>query len=104
MLQRIGVKLMQVILSPHYETDWLRITLTLSKVLNFLEPFPSDKMNAYPVSDLVNVVGVNDPSLIRPIGEKLQIEKTPIPIIRSSHYHKTKPSSNEPWFKETGKE
>ena len=102
MLQSIGVKRMPVILLPQYETDWLRNTLTLSKVLSYLEPFPSEKMNAYPIPDLVNIKGVNDPSMLRPIGEKLQIESTPIPVIRSHYPLKTKPTSNEPWFKIKG--
>lgn len=103
MLQSIGVKRMPVILPVNYETDWLKNTLTLSKVLNYLVPFSSEKMNAYPVSEMVNMDGVNDISLLKPIGEKLQKEELPAMIIRSSHYHKTKPTSNEPWFKSEGK-
>ena len=104
MLQRIGVKRMPVILPPQYETDWLRNTSTLSKVLNYLVTFPSEKMNAYPVSELININGVKDSSMLKPIGEKLQKEFTPVPIIRNHYPHKTKPTSNEPWFKGGGKE
>ena len=104
MLQSIGVKRMPVILPPHYETDWLKNTLTLSKVLNYLVPFSAEKMNAYPVSEMVNVGGVNDISLLKPIGEKLRIESTPMPIVRSHYPHKTKPASSDPWFKSEVKE
>ena len=103
MLQSIGVKRMPVILPPHYETDWLKNTLTLSKVLTYLVAFPSEKMNAYPVSEMANANGVNDISLLKPIGEKLQKEELPAMIIRSHYPHKTKPTSNEPWFKSGGK-
>ncbi len=103
MLQRIGMKRMPVILPVHYETDWLKNTLTLSKVLSYLVTFPSEKMNAYPVSEMVNMGGVNDISLLRPIGEKLQKEELPATIIRSHYPHKTKPASSEPWFKGEGK-
>lgn len=103
MLQSIGVKRMPVILPVNYEIDWLKNTLTLSKVLSYLQPFPSEKMNAYPVSDLVNVDRVNDLSLLKPIGEKLQKEELPATIIRSHYPHKTKSTSNEPWFKGGGK-
>ena len=103
MLQSIGVKRMPVLLPVQYETNWLK-PLPLSEVLRYLVQCPSEKMNAYPVSDLVNVGGYNDTSMLKPIGEKLQKESTPMPNIRSSHYHKTKPTSSEPWFKGTGKE
>jgi putative SOS response-associated peptidase YedK len=101
-LQSIGVKRMPVILPVQYETNWLKTSLLLSEVLRYLVQFPSEKMNAYPVSDLVDLGGFNDPSLLRPIGEKLQKEEVITQIIKSSHYHKTKPTSNEPWFKGTG--
>lgn len=104
MLQGIGVKRMPVILPVHYETNWLKTSLPLSKVLRYLVLCPSEKMNAYPVSDLANTKGINDPSLLRPIGEKLQKEVISAPIPRRSHNHKTKPISNEPWFKSEGNE
>jgi len=103
MLQRIGVKRMPVILPFQYETNWLK-PLHLSEILTYLVSFPSEKMNAYPVSGLIDLGGVNDPTLLKPIGEKLQEEYIPVHINRSTHYHKTKPSSNEPWFKNQGKE
>lgn len=104
MLQGIGVKRMPVILPSLYETNWLKSSLHLSEILSFLVTFPLRKMNAYPVSELINVGGVNDSSLLGPIGEKLQKETTLIPIVRSHYPHKNKPSSNQPYFRNTGKE
>jgi len=101
MLQRIGVKRMPVILPLQYETNWLKSSLHLSEILSFLVPFPSEKMNAYPVNVLVSY-GANDVSLLTPCGEKLQAELTPPILSRSHHYHKSKPVSNTPWFKSGG--
>jgi putative SOS response-associated peptidase YedK len=104
MLQGIGVKRMPVILPTHYETNWLKPTLHLSEILRYFVPFPSEKMNAYPVSALVNSDEINDASLLNPIGEKLQLENSPPPVIRSRYYHKSKPVSDKPWFKSTSQE
>ena len=98
MLRGIGVKRMPVILPLQYETNWLKSSLHLSEILSFLVPFPSEKMNAYPVNGLVSP-GVNDVSLLTPCGEKLQAELTPPIFSRSHHYHKSKPVSSTPWFK-----
>jgi hypothetical protein len=87
-----------VILPLHYETNWLKSSLHLSEILSFLVPFPSEKMNAYPVNGKCSEGG-NDVSLIMPCGEKLQTEVTPPILSISHHYHKSKPASNTPWFK-----
>lgn len=102
MLQKIGVKRMPVILPPLYETNWLKQSMHLSEILRYLIKFPSEKMNAYPVSEKAHADGVNDVSLIMPIGDRLQVEETPLPHVRRYHYHKTKPTSNTPWFKSSG--
>lgn len=98
MLQCIGVKRMPVILPFQYETNWLKPSMHLSEILSHLVPFPSEKMNAYPVSEKVNS-GVNEASLLIPCGEKLQVEATPPTLPRNNHYHKSKPISDQPWFK-----
>lgn len=95
---------MPVILPLQYETNWLRSSLHLSQILQFLAPFHSEKMYAYPMSNLANLGVVNDASMIIPIGEKLQVEYTPMLTVRKYHYHKTKPVSNIPWFKSSGQE
>ena len=98
MLQGIGVKRMPVILPLLYETNWLKSSLHLSEILRYLVPFASEKMNAYPVSKKISD-GVNDASSIMPCGDRLQVEATQHPLIRSHHYHKSKPTSDKPWFK-----
>lgn len=86
-LQSIGVKRMPVILNPGYEKDWLKPDLSLARVLHFLKPFSSDKMNSYPVSELVNAPGVNEPAMINPIGPRLQSEAKPIRKINPSNLY-----------------
>jgi putative SOS response-associated peptidase YedK len=99
MLQKFGAKRMPVILPPQYETNWLKSTMHLSEILRYLVRFPSEKMNAYPVSDSVTLGEVDDASLVMPIGERLQVEDTPMPAVRRYHYHKSKPTSSTPWFR-----
>jgi len=38
-----------------------------------LDPYPIEKVNAYPVSEMVNIPGMND-SRLNPIGAKLKTE------------------------------
>lgn len=100
LLQSIGVKRMPVILSKSDETHWIKSSNHLSDVLRLLIPCPAEKMNVYPVSEMVNIQGVNDPSALNPIGEKLQIEFNPVRVSGGYHTHKDKPHSDTPWFKE----
>lgn len=97
MLQCIGVKRMPVILSRSNELQWIKSSNHLSDVLRLLVPYPSEKMNAYPVSDIVNIQGVNDPSMVKPGGAKLLIETSPVKFTGGYH-HKVKPKSERNWF------
>jgi putative SOS response-associated peptidase YedK len=62
--------LLSNILSYSNGTDWIKSSKHLSDVLNKLYPFPSDMMNAYPVSDMVNLPDANEPSMVNPLSEK----------------------------------
>jgi len=99
LLQSIGVKRMPVILSKSHETSWIKSTKHLSDVLQMLNPFPEDQMNAYPISDLVNETGINEVAMIIPTGDKIQIEvEPPTRIVRPYRMHKEKSHSDTPWF------
>lgn len=98
LLQSIGVKRMPVILSKSNETDWKKSTRHLSEVLRMLIPFPSEMMNAYRVSEMVNSSGVNDTCLLNPVGEKLQSEEQPTRLIRQYRKHKEKMNTEVPWL------
>lgn len=64
-----------------------------------LRQFPSQKMNVYPVSDLVDQPGVNDIAMINPIGERLQKEDKAIVRVNSQsrYYHKKKDAPEGSW-------
>ena len=98
LMQSIGVKRMPVILSKSNETLWIKASGHLSDVLTLLIPYSSEKMNDYPVSEVVNTHGVNDPSMMNPIGDKLLIEAVPMSVTGGYNKHKDKPHSDKPWF------
>jgi len=79
LLQSMGIKRMPVILSRSEEMEWIRASNHLSDVLGLLNAYPYDRMNAYPVSEKVNMAGVNDPSMLNLVGDKLVSELKPIP-------------------------
>ena len=70
LLQSIGVKRMPVILSRSEEAYWVKSSNYLSDILVLLNPYPAEKMNVYPVSEMANMEGMNDPSMLNPVGEK----------------------------------
>lgn len=57
MLQSIGVKRMPVILSRSNKLAWIKASNHLSDVLQLLVAYPAEKMNGYPVSEIVNIQG-----------------------------------------------
>jgi putative SOS response-associated peptidase YedK len=56
---------MPAILSPEDEKKWLDKYSTEEELLNLLNPYPSSAMLSYPVSQLVNQVQNDQPSVIR---------------------------------------
>lgn len=99
LLQTIGVKRMPVILNKSNEKEWIKSTKHLSEVLGMLNQFPVDQMNAYPISDLVDDPEINDITMLKPIGDKLQADfEFPTRIIRPYRMHKEKTQSDVPWF------
>jgi len=99
LLQSIGVKRMPVILSRSSDAAWIKASNHLSDVLRLLAPYPSERMNAYRVSEMVKNPGLNDPSKLNPVGERLMIEACPARVTGGYH-HKEKSTSDKPWFKE----
>ncbi|MCX6272978.1 MAG: SOS response-associated peptidase [Bacteroidetes bacterium] len=58
---------MPVILLPEFEKHWLDIQLPSAEALQFLNPFPSEEMKAYKVSEKVNSVRNDTAELILPL-------------------------------------
>lgn len=60
---------MPVILSPESYATWLDTTIQdAEELMPLLEPYPSDQMQAYPVSTHVNRPANDDPECIKPVG------------------------------------
>ena len=97
LLQSIGVKRMPVILSRSEEMGWIKASNHLSDVLGLLNAYPYEKMNAYPVSEKINLMCNNDHSMLNPIGEKL-LKEFNINPLQQRRFHKEKPSPEIPWF------
>jgi hypothetical protein len=76
----------------------------LSDVLRLLAPYPSEKMNDHPVSEMVNIQGVNFPEMLNPVGERLKFEINPVRFGSAYRTHKEKGSSGVPWFGENKNE
>lgn len=61
---------MPVIISPRDRMLWLSNSFSGEKMLSLLKPFPSEEMEAYPVSNKVNIPGFDDESLIIPLSKE----------------------------------
>ncbi|NQU32024.1 MAG: SOS response-associated peptidase family protein [Bacteroidetes bacterium] len=69
LVAELGVKRMPVILFNEFENRWLRPSTELSEILNMLNPYPTNLMNAYPIATTIREVEKNDISLIQPVGK-----------------------------------
>ena len=70
LLQKIGHHRSPVILSKEDEESWLS-DLPLSDITSLLKPYPSDKMNAYPISADIKNPRNKDFELLKPIGQPI---------------------------------
>jgi putative SOS response-associated peptidase YedK len=57
---------MPVIIPREHYAAWLDPRIDLRDIVSLLEPFPAERMTAYPVSSQVNRAGFEDPSAIEP--------------------------------------
>jgi len=71
LLQRLPHHRSPVILDQRDEALWLDNDLPLSGVTHLLRPYPSEKMNAYPISDRIRNPKADGPELLKPAGERL---------------------------------
>jgi len=59
---------MPCILDPEDESKWLQDDTPMNFVLAMLRPYPATKMDAYPISTLVNSPANNSPEIIKPVA------------------------------------
>lgn len=74
LLQKIPHHRSPVILNPNDEKKWLNPKTPLTDITSILHPFPSDKMNAYPIDKAIKNPAINNPELLKPIGNPIYDE------------------------------
>lgn len=91
LMQQLGYKRMPVILQQHYESNYIRKSTQLSEILSMLDPYPHNLMNAFPISNKIADITINDISLVQPIGkpvynENVTYKKNPrLGIVERNH-------------------
>lgn len=90
LVRKIKVSRMPVILPRGKEMRWLKPENSLTDILGMLNKFPSDLMNAYPISKEVEKPGPYTSEILKPVGERLFREPEQPFLSRKSHYHKNK--------------
>lgn len=73
LLQKIPHHRSPVILSERQEKRWLNAE-HLTEITGMLEPYPSDEMNAYPISNRIKNPRNNSRDLLDPLGDRLEKE------------------------------
>jgi putative SOS response-associated peptidase YedK len=90
LIRKIKSSRMPVILPRGKEIRWLKPTNSLSEILGMMNKFPSDLMNAHPISKEVEKPGPYTLEILKPVGERLLREPEQPFLSRKSHYHKNK--------------
>lgn len=67
---------MPAILLPENEKLWLDKEIKADEAVQLIIPYPAEYMNAYEVSEKVNNVRANDPSLILPVNSSSKVTQT----------------------------
>ena len=71
LLQKIPHHRSPVILRKKHEGAWLNSKSPLTDITRLLQPYPSEEMNAYPISNAIKSPSSEGKELIDPIGERL---------------------------------
>ena len=84
---------MPVILPRGKEVRWLKPTNSLTEILGALNKFPSDLMDAYPISKEIEQPGPYLKDILISKGERL-FSTIDLPAISRSKYHHSKKKSD----------
>lgn len=79
LIQKLPHHRSPVILSESQERQWLK-DIPLNQVTGMLNPYPSEKMNAYPISTEIKHPAANGVHLLQPIGERVMPENDTGPV------------------------
>jgi putative SOS response-associated peptidase YedK len=63
-----------VILPEGEERRWLNTEAPVNEVLDLLQPYPAEEMNAYPISKQIKNPKADGRELLEPIGERIESE------------------------------
>lgn len=74
LLQKIPHHRSPVILHKKHEGLWLNTSAPLTDITRLLQPYPSEEMNAYPISKDIKNPSSEGKELVVPIGERLEKE------------------------------
>jgi putative SOS response-associated peptidase YedK len=74
LLRKIGHDRSPVILPRHREAAWLNNNVPLSDVTSYLEPYPAELMNAYPIAKDIKNPKADGRQLIDPVGQRIEPE------------------------------
>jgi len=74
LLRKIGHDRCPVILPRGRETKWLNNNLPLADVTSYLESYPAELMNAYPIAKEIKSPKAEGRQLINPIGQRIEPE------------------------------
>jgi putative SOS response-associated peptidase YedK len=99
LIHQLSVARMPVIIPKGKETDWLSPSNHLTTILRMLTIFPSEKMNAYPVSKDIEIPGQHTVKILKPVGRRIYQESDQKFISREHrHYgHKQKGAGGGTW-------
>lgn len=78
MLRRIGIENMPVIINQRKVFDWLDLRLRKVNVMAYLQTYPDETMNGYPVSSRIFSAQLSRQNL-NPIGQKLKPDQAKLP-------------------------
>ena len=87
---------MPVILDNQDNNCWLKPTSPLSQVLSMLYAYPTEQMNAYPISTRIRVKTLNDKSLVKPAGKPLFEESGAVEMMNWGMRRKKNDSPDKP--------
>jgi putative SOS response-associated peptidase YedK len=107
-LRSININRMPVILEDYYASKWVNEKTALTTVTSLLNQYPSELMNAYPISNDISKPENNFKDLLKPIGDHLNPELLHPKIIKLparswGHKKKSAPEENKPdWGERNG--
>jgi putative SOS response-associated peptidase YedK len=81
LLAGFGFKRMPVILNGSYFNRWINPSAPLGEILSMLYTYPTEKMNAYPISTRITDKTLNDKSLVKPAGKPLFEENGAVEMV-----------------------